>query len=272
MKKALTGTILVFSVIAIAAGARLLWLKLRLDDVEQRLAAQLEAQIALNDALGAEPPDANRALRLEESRLQSYLAVRSAVLPAFVQFEQTGRAVAVRFPGGRKSLPGTGLEEERLLAERVLQVHMDYLTALREHRMSPWEFTDITGHIWRSLGARAWGSVEEMADAELLAMQQQVAALRGQLEDRTLSEAQRSALDAQRQALQEQLDAVNWEPEPDSATPEGQMKQVHLANARLLEKYEERFMEMNSQLLDDILVNPSVADALLALEKAPPAR
>ncbi|MCY1030482.1 hypothetical protein OV207_03365 [Corallococcus sp. BB11-1] len=221
--------------------------------VEAVMDAQALAQrfTELNARYAFTPPPAGQVLKLDEARLDTYLAVREATLPAYAVLAKESVTFVQQHSAGldrrdSRTLLKAAAASLRMVAkaQAVLATNLDTL------KMSPLEFQTLTTVVYPPPVAPptpALANVSQPSAPENLALlEQQLAALTPQLEDPKLGESERLQLEQRRASLRKYITTLE----------QASGKDVKLANAALVEKHRARVAKAANQTFDDLLVNP----------------
>ena len=235
----------VFILSAIVGVAALFWLKGRVSDAIggfEQVAAQEERLKSLDEKYPFTPPAEGKPLRLEEKRLQEYLAVRSALVPVFQGFQAKAKDFEARH--GDKQGLGAGLEAIGMTGELIREVRDRFAKELDARRMSPKEFHAITGTIYASyLGA----GMSQVQEGQREVLEKMLKTFDEQLADKKLPAQAREMITKQREQVAMQLAEL-----PKHAiSPED--KAIYEANTALLEKYKAQIEKEANPGLDALL-------------------
>jgi hypothetical protein len=237
------------------------WAKSKLDGAVEQ-AEVLQEQGKQLEELEAKypfqaPPD-GKPLRLEERRLEDYLAVRTAVLPVYKGFEAKAKVFEEKNKG--KQSIGAGLEAMGMVTGLVKDIRAKYVEELARQQMSPSEFHTITGAIYSSHLGKGMAEVHQ---GHREALGQATAELERRLEDDSLSGEERSAVEQQLEALRQQSAAM-----PSREVPREELA-VYQANMALLEKYKVQIENEANPALDIFLLgdNEGWQNAFKPLER-----
>jgi hypothetical protein len=211
--------------------------------MESMLDAQARARhiAELNLRHPFKPPQEGRALKLEEPRLEAYLAVREGTQPAYGVLEQETQAYVTKHGAElvRNSVSAR-LKAANASMRMMGKAQTALLRNLDAQRMSLVEFQAITAVLY-PVGGPPPPAADNVAQLEA-----QLASLTPQLEDPKLTEAQRLQLEQRRAGLRKYITTL----EKVSG------KDVQDANAALMEKYAARISKAADPVFDELLVNP----------------
>ncbi|WP_375756102.1 hypothetical protein [Corallococcus exercitus] len=222
------------------------------DGMEVLAQTQARAQRTadLNARYPFQPPPAGKVLKLEEARLETYLAVREATLPAYqamekesLEFMRTHGEQLNR--GGRRAMIQAAGASMRIMgkAQTVL------LQNLEARHMSPQEFRRLTAVVYPppEVVPDAGVAMSHASDPTNLAqLEAQLAALTPQLEDPKLTEAERLQLEQRRAGLRKYITQLEL----------ASGKDVKEANAALLKKHAERVAKAANPTFDELMTKP----------------
>ncbi|XXF75634.1 hypothetical protein P2318_21545 [Myxococcaceae bacterium GXIMD 01537] len=224
---------------------------------KQTQAQETELQ-ELNKTFAFTPPADGEVLALQEARLNDYFAVRDSALPVFKEFE----AKAAKYndfkdgPDGKGAQPSVSdaLEAGTIMIEILPKVRGAYIEGLKQHRMSPVEFTSITGAIYNSYIADSANQFDEATENQREGLESGLAELRQQLEDPELSEEVRANLKEQEATLQTQLDGLaEVEKKGLGIKVSEKARDVAAANLKLLEKFKDRIENGQNPAFDALV-------------------
>ncbi|RKH68174.1 hypothetical protein D7X55_29690 [Corallococcus sp. AB049A] len=206
----------------------------------------------LNARYPFQPPAQGRVMKLDEARLEAYLAAREATFPAYRVLEKE----SLEFVQANGQALGSGDRRARLRAANASlrmmgKAQAALLQNLEAQRMSPQEFRRITAVVYppppRATPDAGVAMVSSPSDpANLAQLEAQLAAITPRLEDPKLSEAERLQLEQRRAGLRKfitQLELASG-------------KDVKDANAALLKKHAERIAKVANPTFDDLLARP----------------
>ncbi|NOK09988.1 hypothetical protein [Corallococcus exercitus] len=234
------------------------------DGMEVLAQTQARAQRTadLNARYPFQPPPSGKVLKLEEARLETYLAVREATLPAYrvleqesLEFMRTHGQELNR--GGRRAMIQAAGASMRMMgkAQTVL------LQNLEAQRMSPQEFRRLTAVVYpppEAVPDAGVAAVSLASDPTNLAqLEAQLAALAPQLEDPKLTEAQRLQLEQRRAGLRKYITQLELASGRD----------VKDANAALLKKHAERVAKAANPTFDELMAKPLEAAGTAGLPR-----
>lgn len=261
MKKVLVGVGIGCGVLVlvgiIAVGAAGFWFKKNLGgamEAGQQSQAQMQDLKSLNQQYAFTPPPEGEVLALQESRLNDYFAVRETALPVFKEFEAQGEELEAKKQanGGQVGF-GDAMKAGNLVAQVIVKTRGSYIEGLKAHKMSPREFTAITGAIYNSQLATAMGaSNKAMAELKKSA-QKSLADVEAKLQADNLSDEDRTALEEQRDAFQSQIDSANEQANGGIEVSE-KSQAVAAANLKLLEKFKDRVEQAGNPAFDALIV------------------
>lgn len=216
------------------------WIKSKVSDAVggiEQFAKQEEEIQALNAKYPFTPPAEGKQLRLDEKRVQDYLAIRASVVPIFTALEKESKKLDDKDQG-----IGTGLKAIGMTGAFFRDVRAKYAEELANKRMSPAEFHSITGAIYSSYIGKG---VADLKEGQRKALEESVANL-----DKAIASANkqmRPILEKQRDEMKEQLAKL-----PKTAI-DPQQKAIIDANLALLEKYKDRIEKEANPALDVFL-------------------
>lgn len=236
----------IFVISAIVGIAAIFWLKGRVSDaigsVEQ-ITAQEERLKSLEEKYSFTPPADGKPLRLDEKRLNDYLAIRSALVPVFQGFEAKAKDFEARHRDKQGGI-GAGLEAIGMTGELIREVRERFAKELEAKRMSPKEFHAITGTIYASYVGKGMAQLQE---GQREALEKMLKAFDEQLADKKLPAEARNMIQTQRDQIAKQLEQL-----PKNAiAPED--KAIYDANTALLEKYKVEIEKQANPALDAFL-------------------
>jgi hypothetical protein len=242
------GSLIVLGIIAVMAGG--FWLKGKAEEFTgdlQAVAKKAEAQqtkiSALNQKYAFKAPPKGNPLRLEERRVQEYLAVRAALQPVWKTYEQ--KSEDLNKTAGDKPGVGDAFRAMGLLANLVGDLRDTWLTQLESRKMSPGEYHAITAALYSS----NWGAaINDMRKGQQEMFAQAKEGLQRQL-DTTTDEDMRAMLEEQVRSMDQQLAAM---PASDGLSADAEA--LHKANKALYDKYKSQIEEHAAQGLDFLLL------------------
>jgi hypothetical protein len=183
----------------------------RLTAAMQEVRTQKAALAELNTRFDFPAPGEGQLVVLDEKRMDDYLAVRRKALAALEELQEE----EVKSRSSRREGEGRAVEARRQQAERTARLQAAIAEGLREHRMSPREFSAITGQLMHGPGAGDEGTREALRavqeGARKLAHAERK--LAKQLEDDELPEEAREMIAAQRESLEEQRERLEEQAE-----------------------------------------------------------
>ncbi|NOK17710.1 hypothetical protein [Corallococcus carmarthensis] len=210
--------------------------------------ARAQRTADLNTRFPFQPPAAGKVLKLDEARLETYLAVREATVPAYqvlekesLEYIQTHGKELDR--GGRRALLQAASASMRMVgkAQAVL------LQNLEAQRMSPLEFHRLTAVVYPPPPAAPDAGVAAVSQASdpanIAQLEAQLAALTPRLEDPKLTEAERLQLEQRRAGLRKYITQLEL----------SSGKDVKDANAALLTKHAARVAKVANPMFDELL-------------------
>lgn len=260
MKKVLIGVGIGCGVLVllgiIAMGAAGYWFKKNLGgamEAGQQASAQAQDLKALNQQYAFTAPPEGEVLALQESRLNDYFAVRDMALPVFKEFEAQGQELSKKTQNGEKPSVSDVMQATNLATQFVVKVRASYIDGLKQHKMSPREFTSITGAIYNSHLANAVGASKKAMAEVRESAKKSLADVEAKLQADNLSEEDRSALEAQRDAFQAQVDSAD-DQASDGIEVSEKSQAVAAANVKLLEKYKDRVEKGDNAGFDALIV------------------
>ncbi|NNC16454.1 hypothetical protein HJC22_12055 [Corallococcus exiguus] len=214
----------------------------------------------LNARFPFQPPDAGKVLKLDEARLEAYLAVREATLPAYDVLQKESLEYVEKH--GKDLTGGTRSAKLRAAGAsmRMLgKAQASFLLNLEARGMSPQEFGRLSALVYPEPVAAPDAGVATVSQpsdpANIALLEEQFAAIAPQLEDPKLSEAERLQLEQRRAGLRKyitQLEAASG-------------KDVKDANASLLKKHAARITKAANPTFDQLLSKPLMAGGTAGL-------
>ncbi|MBS2028278.1 MAG: hypothetical protein JST54_10265 [Deltaproteobacteria bacterium] len=196
------------------------------------------------------PPGPGEPVQLSESRLATYLQVRSVVLPVYTRYVEHNTDLSVRArSSGKVGRLADELEDTDVFTEKVTQLQATYLRELDQARMSPKEFLAITRTVYGTMLTAA-------VSQERKAMEMQI---------RQLGDAARNASPEMARQLNQQQATIKTMlagmPDPGNA-------QVFAANTVILGRSRESVTRLTNGAFDAFLAQ---ADASFARVHGGPA-
>lgn len=219
------------------------WLKGRVTSAigtVEEIAAQEERIQKLDEKYPFTPPADGKPLRLEEKRLQDYLAIRGSLVPVFKAFEAKAKEIDAR---DKNQGIGTGLEALGMTGELIRDVRDTFAKELDAKRMSAKEFHTITGTIYASFVSKG---VTALQEGRRESLEKTIAELDRQLAS-NIPPQSKTVVEKQREILARQLAEL-----PDTKVPPAD-KAIYDANAALIEKYKEQIQKEANPALDTFL-------------------
>ncbi|MBN8470249.1 hypothetical protein JYJ95_27390 [Corallococcus exiguus] len=205
----------------------------------------------LNARFPFQPPDAGKVLKLDEARLEAYLAVREATLPAYDTLQKESLEYVEKY--GKELTGGTRSAKLRAAGAsmRMLgKAQASLLLNLEARGMSPQEFGRLSAMVYPEPVAAPDAGVAMVSQAtdpaNIALLEEQLAAIAPRLEDPKLSEAERLQLEQRRAGLRKyitQLEVASG-------------KDVKDANAALLQKHAARITKAANPTFDQLLSKP----------------
>ncbi|RKH50976.1 hypothetical protein, partial [Corallococcus aberystwythensis] len=216
--------------------------------------ARAQRTADLNTRYPFQPPAAGKVLKLDEARLETYLAVREATLPAYQVLEKESLEYVKTHGkeldrGSRRALLQASSASMRMVgkAQTVL------LQNLEAQRMSPLEFHRLTAVVYpppQAVPDAGTPAVSVASDpANIALLEEQLAALTPQLEDPKVTEAERLQLEQRRAGLRKYITQLEL----------SSGKDVKDANAALLKKHAARIAKVANPTFDELLSKPLAA-------------
>ena len=194
------------------------------------------------------PPGTGQPVQLTESRLATYLQVRSVVLPVYTHYVEHNSDLSEHARNsGKVGRLADELEDTNVFSERVTQLQATYLRELDQAHMSPKEFLALTRTVYGTMLSAA-------VSQERKAMEIQVRQLTEAAKN-TSPELSRQ-LTQQRNTIQTMLGSM---PDPGNA-------QVFASNAVILGKTRESVTRLTNAAFDAFL---GQADTQFARAHAP---
>lgn len=230
------GGLVVLGLVAIFAGG--LFLKHKAEQYGGAITAasksaneQQKALAALDAKYPFTPPPAGQVLKLEEPRLQAYLAVREGALPVYKDFEAKSKSLNEEYKnaGKARSIQG-GLEAMGMLQDFFNKVRAAYVKGLEDQKMSPREFGAITGAIYASSMAGASDRRAEL-DKSIAQLEKQAA----------------SAPPDQKATYEQQVQMMK---QVEASLPAAHDEASLNANAALVAKYQDRIKASQNPAFD----------------------
>lgn len=244
------GVLLLLVVGAVVAGG--MFVKSKVEGMAagaEKMEAQSKELNELDRDFPFEVPPEGTPVKLDQARVEQYLAVRAALAPVLKKYDEKGKQFEnkkqedVSFSDATAALGMT--------FEMVQELRSAFITELKKQKMSPKEFHATTQAIYSS----AFGEgMVEMAKANEQALTESITALEQDLKDESLSAEDRQALEEQlegaRADLEEAKKAVN--DAPGAA-------EINAANAKVLATYKERIAAEANPVLDGLLLSDNDA-------------
>lgn len=193
---------------------------------------KIQAQQAELDKLNRDFPFAaptGALLKLDDGRVQTYLAIREEMAPVLKDFKARGEAFDQKYKGAKDNSISATVEAAKLMSELLQQMRAKYIASLKGHQMSPAEFQAISSTI---MGSRIAGSAAPGGDVKAQ-LNAQADALEKQLATPGLPAASKSAIQKQVQTLREE--AARTSP-ADAATLASNMAVITKYQARIDDK------------------------------------
>ncbi|RKH87172.1 hypothetical protein D7Y21_19525 [Corallococcus sp. AB045] len=206
----------------------------------------------LNARYPFQPPATGKVLKLDEARLEAYLAAREATLPAYDVLQKESLAFVQKHGDSFNSRNRSAQLRAAGASLRMLgKAQAALLLNLEAKGMSPQEFGRLTAVVYPEPVAAAPDAgvamVSQASDpANIALLEEQLAAIGPQLEDPKLSEAERLQLEQRRAGLRKyitQLEVASG-------------KDVKDANAALLKKHAARIAKAANPMFDTLLTKP----------------
>ncbi|AFE03530.1 hypothetical protein COCOR_00505 [Corallococcus coralloides DSM 2259] len=205
----------------------------------------------LNARYPFQPPATGKVLKLEEARLEAYLAAREATLPAYdvlqketLAFVQEHGSVLSR--GSRSAQLRVAGASMRMMGKAQTAL----LLNLEAQGMSPQEFGRLTAVVYPEPVAAPDAGVPMVSQASdpanLALLEEQLAAIAPRLEDPKLGEAERLQLEQRRAGLRKYITQLEL----------ASGKDVTEANAALLKKHAARIAKAANPTFDQLLTKP----------------
>ncbi len=256
------GALVVVGLVAIGGVA--FWAKRKMDGAVEGLKDAVEQEqqvVSLNEKYPFTPPPEGEPLKLDEKRLEDYLAVRAAVVPVFKSFEGKAKDMEKRYEGKGDSI-GKGLEAMGALTQLYRSVREAWLAELDRRRMSPREYHAITGTVYASYIGKGMAEMQRGHRDELA---KAIAELEERRDDEGMTPEAKKVVDEQLEAMKAQLESL-----PEKGEVDEKVK-VWDANAALLEKHRKRIEEQANSGVDVLLFTEGSAegfeDAFAPLQK-----
>jgi len=233
-----------FLLAGIAAVIGVFWVKSKVTDAVgsvEEIAAQEQRIQALDEKYPFTPPAEGKPLRLDEKRLQDYLAIRSSLVPVFQAFEAKSKELSARTDN--KGI-GAGLEAIGMTGELIRDVRERFAKELDAKRMSAKEFHTITGTIYASMIGKGMAALQ---DGQREALEKLQKSFDQQLASKTLPAEARKMIEQQRETVTKQLAEL-----PSHAIAEAD-KPIYDANTTLIAKYKAQIDKEANPALDALL-------------------
>lgn len=210
----------------------------QLTEQQQRRAEELNQKFTFTKPPKGEP------VKLTESRLQDYLAVRAGLSPAIKKLEAEGKRLDQLQQGNAMGVADAWKGMKDYMAF-IPAIQGAWLDQLEQKKMSPAEFHAITATLLSS----EWGkSATEMREGQRQMLTQLKAALEEQIANPDLPKEARDEAKKQLPELDKQIAAL---PPEGQAAPDAE--KIHQANAAMFEKYKDQF-EKDGNLGIDVLL------------------
>lgn len=238
------GALVLMGSVALIGGV--FWVKNKVSGAAQmveQIAAQEEQIKAIDKKYPFTAPPDGKPLKLDEKRVQDYLAIRASLVPVFKNFEAQSKALEARHPTNQGAL--AGLEALGMTGDLLRDVRAKYIEQLDAKRMSSIEFHTITGAIYASYLGKG---VAELRQGQRDVLERTIGELDKQLASKSLPNEQRKLLTQQRETLAKQLAGLP----PKGTTPSEDMA-IYGANTALLDKYKAQIEKEANPALDVFL-------------------
>ncbi|MCP3136294.1 hypothetical protein [Pyxidicoccus xibeiensis] len=259
------GVLILVGMGALFAGG--LWVKNKFGgsiEAAQKLQTQEQELTELNRSHPFQPPADGEVLALDPKRLETYFAVRESALPVFKTFEQKSDEFEKQHGGedGQQNPSlGAAMEAANLMMGLVTEVRTAYISALKQHGMSPAEFQSITGTVYASVMAEGMDQMREAAAQGRVALEKQLEEMDKRLEDESLSDAERTQLEEAQGQLQAAIDSMAQGTEDAPGGLSEASKKTAAANMALLKKYEDRVQVMANAAFDGFVLGGAGSDS-----------
>ncbi len=229
----------------------------------QKMSAQQQELVKLNQDHTFQAPPAGEVLALEPTRLETYFAVRESALPVFKALEAKADAFEKEHGGeeGKKNPSfSAAMDATNLMMALMVDVRAAYIEGLKKHGMSPAEFQAITSAVYASMMAEGMEQAREGMKQGKAALEQQLAEMDKKLEGDSISEDERTQLEEARGQLESAIDSMEQGVGQAGDTLSEEGRKVAAANVTLLKKYEERVQVMANPAFDSFVLDGASSD------------
>lgn len=239
------GALVVIAIVGVMVAG--MWAKGKVENLADRadVMDKQEQRVAeMNKKYSFTPPAKGLPVELTDSRIQDYLAIRASLTPVFKDYETKAHAKGFDKHDKDPSITDA-MEAGGMIMDLLRDVRVKWLTELDQKRMSPAEFHAITAAIYTSgLGA----AMDGMADQQRAALEQMKQSVEQQMNNPNVPQEQKDEMKESLAELNKQLAALP----PRGAAPSEATK-LHVANAKLVEKYKKQIEDDANMGLDMLL-------------------
>lgn len=200
---------------------------------------------ALNEKYTFKAPPKGQPLRVEEDRLQDYLAVRASMKPVIDKLEAQGKKLDHLKDDKQQAGFGDMMAAGGMMMELMSGVQEAWLEGLEEQEMSPTEFHTITAALITSEMGKGMG---QALQNQRPALEKLKASLEQQANNPNMPQEVRDGAREQIPEIEKQIQRL---PAPGSAPPEADA--IHAANAELYQKHKDAFEKSGGLGMDVFL-------------------
>ncbi len=225
--------------------------------------AQEEALKQLDSEFPFTQPPEGELMRLDEARLQDYLAIRKDSLPVYRQYEEKSKDFSHRTGKGKNVGVGDIMEGVGMVSDFMMKLRSTFISSLRAHRMSPLEFHATTAAVYSTYVHKGMQVAGQAADEAREKLQKEMGELNDKLNEPGLTEDARESIQHAIENLQSALDSL-----PASGGA-GAGDATADANVALLEKYKAEVELAANPAFDLLIANDDVSKAFNGAFSAP---
>jgi hypothetical protein len=263
------GVLVVVGILVVVAGG--FWLKrkagAKLDSLKQagvEMKLQEEALKQLDSDFPFSPPPEGELMKLDEARLQEYIAIRKEALPVYKEYEEKSKAFDTRTSKGKDVGIGDVMEGMGMVTGFMMKLRTTFISSLRAHRMSPREFHTTTATVYSTYMHKGMQAAGQATDEAREKIQKEMGELNDRMNEPGLTEDAKAAIQNAIDELQKSLDSL-----PASSGGAGAGGAVTDANAALLEKYKADVELAANPAFDIFIANDDMSKAFNNAFSAP---
>jgi hypothetical protein len=189
---------------------------------------------SLNDDFPFEKPADNR---ISENQVQKFIAIKQDFAGRIKEQEAAFKDLDERTKAGE------GGYKEAMEGFKILgEIRRDFLQSLKNHRMSPKEYSYLTTQIYQTYFAAAVGQMSESMETAQTGYSEQIAQVEAQLKDPNLTPEMREMLQTSLESYKQMMEQT----QTSVAEMEEQAEKMPQENIALLNKYRSELEQLNT--------------------------